>query len=96
MAARTKPKASAKSTAEADAQAMRDADAFLRWATQRNVAQKKYDAAKESLRGWLGKKKAKPLPDGRTVVLSTQPYDEYTVGAGTKALLTISPALTDE
>jgi hypothetical protein len=71
--------------------AMIDADVFVRSARERSVADKAYQLAKAALKGWLGARKSRILPDGRTVTLSVEPRAGYTVDPGTCATLTVMP-----
>ena len=73
------------------ARAVRDADTFVRAARERNAAEKEYQKVKTALREWLGKAQSKVLPDGRTVSVATVDTEAYSVKAGTKTTLTVSP-----
>jgi hypothetical protein len=72
-------------------QAIVDADDFVNAGRARNQAAKLYELAKAGLRKWLGTELSKALPDGRTVALTVTDTAGYTVEAGTKSTLTVSP-----
>lgn len=72
-------------------QAALDADVFVSASRERNDADKRYQAAKASLKVWLGAQLSKTLPDGRTVSLNVVPRAGFEVQPGTTATMVVSP-----